>query len=175
MIIKNTETLRKRADFHHEQDQIIQGDYGEAKTNGDIEYKGCAIGCLSTPNPTEQPAFADFLKEHRPEGALPGKWAVVNLDSEQMREILGEEFGICYNLTHLAENIFESIMGEQEAADFVKEFAYALRDGIVIDNDRVNDFQEEKYWNKRSRRPWHAIKDDFLDWLKQGAPELNPA
>lgn len=130
MKIKNTRELVLRAQAHARADHILQSTYGEGSVNGDEEYQGCAIGCLSTPHRrTELRAFLrQYLGEWR---AWSGK-KDITLTSYQMTARLGEEFGICPELARAAEDVFERLDTHGAAIEWIPAFAKALVEGSSV-------------------------------------------
>ncbi len=166
MKIKNTKLLRKRADWHHANDHIKQGTYGEGSVNGKPYFEGCAIGCLSTPHTFK--ALNAWARSYLPEDYESGQMVELGPEPGEMRGILGEEFGICNALTHLAEDIFEGLGYHGDAINFVRDFAHALKEGSTITDRDVGQFKDAVIYHSCS------LKEDvnlLLDWLKAGAPK----
>jgi hypothetical protein len=141
MQIRNADELVRRANYHARFDHIVQGTYGRAKTNGDVQFQGCWIGCLATPHRKGE------LKDHIEKvgldsfdlgGNLKG-WHYVDEDDDVLTERLYEEFGITEALARHAEIIFENLDYHGEAIEFVPGLAKVLAEieGIEIDDERL--------------------------------------
>lgn len=167
MKIKNTKLLRQRADWHHENDHIKQGTYGEGSVNGKPCFEGCAIGCLSTPHTFK--ALDTWARSYLPENYESGKVVELGPEPAEMRDILGDEFGICNRLTRLAEDIFERLPYHGDAINFVRDFAHALKEGSTITDHDVIRFESTIDYDRYS---YEESAESFLNWLKAaGAPE----
>lgn len=145
--IKNTGELVLRAQAHARHDRIRQGTYGDASVNGHAEYKGCFIGCLSTPH-RKRDLFS-FLRKARDEGSLE------YFDDHDQRLALHREFGICLELSYLCEAIFEGLPTHGAAIEFLPAFAKAL---APCEGKRITDAQVQKL----RRRSENDTGDDYL-------------
>lgn len=168
MKIKNKKELVLRARGHARTDHITQGTYGHAEANGHVEYRGCAIGCLSTPH--RQKDLRRFV--------LDG----VDFDDDSgMVRTLAEEFGICPALARAAEAIFEGLDTHGQAIEFIPAFARALPEGVDIGSRSVADWWRKNTrasatcygpgdwgfgWLYSRRHDAATIRDEFLDWLR---------
>lgn len=188
MKIKNTKELRLRANSHTKLDHIKQGTYGLVKLNGHPEYRGCAIGCLSTPHRKRD--FLRFVKATidtlRAEGVSirKGRWQGF-ADGYKQRDALAKEFGITENLAIVAEACFEGQVKHGAAIEFIRDFAFALPEGADIQDRHVVAFLERRGvtvgWNlnyydikqhmMRSTGGIPQFTMDFLDWLRSRAPK----
>jgi hypothetical protein len=125
--IKNTRELVLRAQGHARSDHIKQGYYGESNCNGQVEFKGCAIGCLATPHRVSE--LRSFIKRL---GSFDGdEWELSETGSDQIPR-LRKEFGICTQLARCAEALFEGFTNHHDAIDFIPAFAKALNEGADI-------------------------------------------
>lgn len=131
MILRNIRELVLRARSHAEQDHVVQGTYGSCRSDGrSVEYKGCAVGCLSTPHRARE--LADFLEKWLKPGTT-----YLDISDRQQRELLGEEFGITPVLAVAAEGLFEAQFTHGAAINFVKDFAEALVEGADVTDGAV--------------------------------------
>lgn len=184
MKIKNTKELQLRADSHARNDHILQGTYGKGNVNGHIEFKGCAVGCLSTPHRKKE--LRDFLRKHlnrRPAYAY-GPEQFLDITEGTQREMLAKEFGITEDLAVLAEGIFEVQETHGAAINFVRDFAKALVEGSDIRPRDVHaymrknlngcglhyadimeevEIQRDEYEGDNAS----AVADTFLNWLRK--------
>jgi hypothetical protein len=185
MKIKNTRELRLRAAAHTKLDHVKQGTYGRVRCNGHAEYKGCAVGCLSTPHRKRD--LLKFAKEvfasspwlSKQEGA----WVEVRGIGYSQREALAAEFGICERLGVMAEGFFEAQITHSEAIDFIRDFAYALPEGIDIDEEHCRAFLRREGLPEggpygllqdavrvpRNPARTRELTEGFLQWLRAGA------
>lgn len=124
MKIKNTKELRLRAASHVRDDHVIQGTYGDVTRNGHVTFKGCAIGCLSTPH--RKAEMLKFLEEHS------GPYGGLSISNKDQRGLLATEFGINRALAMTAEGFFEAQLTHGAAIQFVKEFADSLVEGSEL-------------------------------------------
>jgi hypothetical protein len=129
MKIKNTKVLRARARWHHKQDHIAQGFYGECWTNGEQGAKVCAIGCLATPHTRK--GLRAWVRSIGEQPYVEGEWRSSEEGQDQVKR-LAKEFGIHPMLARASEAVFEYILDEREAIDFVRDFALALPEGVDI-------------------------------------------
>lgn len=135
MRIKNTRELRLRANAHARLDHVKQRTYGQAKVNGQAEYKGCAVGCLSTPH--RKPDLIAFLRS-KVHGALSfGGWVAFDGSGNPQRDALARDFGICAALAVVAEGFFEAQPKHGAAIEFIRDFAHALPEGADVRPDDV--------------------------------------
>lgn len=191
MKIKNTPEIRLRADAHAKADHVKQGTYGRGKVNGLAGYRGCAVGCLSTPHRRRD--LLKFLREQATKVVdfKKGKWFDFEGYGNQQRRLLAEEFGICNELAVIAEGCFESQVTNAEAIDFVRDFAHALPEGVDVRDrncaaflrsqglrrvrsynniiDAVAPFQvTNKRASKAERQRVEDFTTAFLAWLRNG-------
>lgn len=173
MKIKNTKELRLRANAHAKYDRTKQGTYGDASVNGHAEFKGCAIGCLSTPHrKSELRGFLRNIFGGATDGWDSLEYAKNSLDDEDQVELLSEEFGICPALARSAESLFEGCATHGEAIEFIPAFAKALPEGAEISRSSLMTFWDE--YEDKEFLGWEdgysirdpKIKGEFLDWLK---------
>lgn len=140
MKVHDTHELHLRATAHAKEDHLKQGTYGDVTKNGKLNYVGCAIGCLSTPH--RKAELIRFLTKHTTvnEWKLAGKTQYdvsFDLDSNDQREMLTEEFGICRALAVTAEGFFEAQPTHGAAIEFFKRFALALNEGANFTHAQV--------------------------------------
>ena|ERR1700690_1419548 len=173
MKIKNTKELRLRANDHAKHDRIKQGTYGDGNVNGHAEFKGCAIGCLSTPH--RKAELREFLRGifgGASEGWQQLEYAENDLDDFGQMKLLSKEFGICPELARSAEALFEGCDTHGAAIEFVPAFAKALPEGADIRPNAVVAFWKQQ--DEGGRCAYEegcavsdpTIKEQFLDWLK---------
>jgi hypothetical protein len=167
MKIKNTRELVLRAQWHARHDHVKQGTYGDVSMNGEVEYQGCAIGCLSTPH-TKKGMRAYFDKFSSRWYRSGGGRTVVLPESDVMVRDLGKEFGICPALARAAEECFEGAETHGAAISFIPAFAKALNEGARI-SDRQVERWTERHWDE------HIIGAEgtrkFLEWLSGLGPK----
>lgn len=139
MKLKNLATLRRRANWHAKKDHISQQTYGEGSTNGHLEYKGCAIGCLVAPSGLQN--LRAWIKELGTYDADEGIWEFDadygDYDDDEMVDDLGEQFGISPLLARAAEALFELQLTHGDAINFIPKFAAALNEKAQIDDDEL--------------------------------------
>lgn len=191
MRTKNTKELKLRAASHVKYDHIKQGTYGQGKVNGYAEFKGCAIGCLSTPH--RKAELRSFLRQHletREEAlrqfegrSLPKNYEfTLKLDDEYQRKRLGEEFGLTRLLVIAAEALFEAQRYHGDAINFVRNFAYAIPEGVEITDREVWAFlKDDLCIVKGNYRPKELEFDEislyeevahlFLTWIEEKGPK----
>lgn len=170
MRIKNKRELVLRALGHARLDHIAQGTYGSASCNGEVEFKGCAIGCLATPHRKgELRSFIRRLGE-----LICGEYELEEAGTDQIPR-LKREFGICPELARVAEAFFESQPTHGAAIEFIPEFAKALPEGANITPRKVRKFWEESlggaYVDKVHAGSWSAAegpeaKRKLFAWLE---------
>lgn len=175
MKIHNTHELRLRARSHAKNDHILQGTYGEGKANGEVEFKGCAIGCLSTPH--RKPELRRFIRKY----LHAGGW--LEVDDRDQRAMLAKEFGICLSLARLAEGFFEAQPYHGQAINFVRDFAEALPEAANIRPVDCRRFARqfgvaESRWKRHGDIRFEEIEaaiiqpeeqtEEFLSWLRAG-------
>lgn len=182
MKVRNTRELVQRARGHARADHVKQGTYGRGAVNGHVVYKGCAIGCLSTPH--RKPELRKFLRAvfGGPKGT-PNSLNHVEYfgrDEFAMLKDLGAEFGIDPTLARCAEAIFERLPTHGEAIDFIPAFASALNEGASFTQRKL-----AKVWPEIIGRsvgvdetpdeynvPWPSqfvardARDRFLEYLR---------
>lgn len=160
MRTKNIAEFRLRARAHARLDHVVQGTYGKASVNGDAEFKGCLIGCLSTPH--RKRSLIRYLREHI--GAKSGVTGFFD-DDAQVKSI-EREFGIPRGIQRIAENIFEAFPFHGEAINFLPEFADAIPEGVVFTHPQIKAFQ-----GRVSDLSWIDAHEPFLDWLRSRTPK----
>lgn len=134
--IKNGRELVLRAQSHARHDHIKQGTYGDGSVNGHVEFKGCAVGCLSTPHRKRD--LRNFLRSFT--GGVPGN---VSLDDRNAQvEGLRREFGITEALADLLEAIFEGIETHGAAIEFIPAAAKAI---AACEGKNITDRQVAKF------------------------------
>ncbi len=139
MKTKNTKELRLRAAAHARADHVKQGTYGRGYTNGHTEYKGCAIGCLTTPHRKRD--LITFIKSFRFYDEI--NYSVdTYTDSIELRKQLSREFGLCKQLVYLAEAFFEAQTTHGAAINFVRDFGAAVPEGKKFTPKQCNKFCE---------------------------------
>ena len=197
MLTKNIARLRERADFHHEQDHFaMESGYGvgEITGGGAISFKGCALGCLAFPH--TQREIDREIQADRLFWTYDGRslqWAVGGRlrGRPPQYQRIAAEFGITTRLQWLVEGLFEShdtytAADVVAAADFVRDFAHAIPDGVKInaadvdvfvrDNlgiDHFTDWGEvcNSFEEAEVQRDLENVKVKFFDWLRSFAPE----
>lgn len=167
--IHDTELLKVRAIEHQKADHIAAGAYGviDFITNGEIEtttWRGCAIGCLATAGSLdgvlnqvkngEIPEYEVSITEDKDTDKV---FYHVNSEPDTLRELLERQFGICTNLSYVAEIVFEGVAAKADGyyhdedrmsklEEYYKswpvKFANALEDGLVI-----TDFDVKNWWD----------------------------
>lgn len=149
--IRRKADLLARAEEHRRLDHIQQGTYGDIRflQNGEAEvteWKGCAISCLATETTIEglfeQEAKGYFSLINLGEADDGRTIYDVSCSSDILREILTEEFNICYKLVLLAEIIFEG-SEEDYAINWPVEFVEAIPENVDITNEDVDMFWSE--------------------------------
>lgn len=187
MKIKNTRELRLRADAHARLGHIAQGTYGDVSANGDVEFKGCAVGCLSTPHRKRD--LLAWLKDKVKAGEA-SEWADSYdycVTQSAALKALGEEFGITKRLAIVAEAAFEHQETHGQAIEFVREFAHALPEDVDIQDRHVEAFLRRVGFSKLGARRGsydrvgteaaahagsiEAFTDQFLSWVRSRAPQ----
>lgn len=159
--IKNGRELVLRADSHAKFDRIKQGTYGNASVNGHATFKGCAIGCLSTPH-RKRDLFA-FLRKRRDEGE-----DLRDFDREPQVAALNREFGICEALTDLSEAIFEDFNKHGAAIEFIPRYARAV---AACEGKRITDRQVREFRNRTTSSSTGAVLS-FIDDPEEASKEL---
>lgn len=183
MKIKNTKELVLRAKGHARLDHVRQAEYGTGAINGEVEFYGCAIGCLATPHrKQEAKSFLKRFVRHY----IKGEVNEFSLNPDDLTKQLSKEFGICEALARSAESCFESCDTHEEAIDFIPAFAAALNEGADITPAKLR-----AAWERILRRDVYAVEryvercvngsnmhlsseetEKFLVWLHtQGAPK----
>lgn len=184
MKIKNTRELVLRAQAHARADHIKQGTYGNGFVNGHEEYVGCAIGCLSTPHRKRD--LRSFLKQ----------WITTDRDGvldfrrrpQDMVQQLADEFGICPELSRVAESVFENLEHHGAAINFIPDFAQALVEGSSVTpaalRQWANTMPARNVWAKRpiiihaqasnvgvfQGESTGEVRDSLLEWLRGRKP-----
>jgi hypothetical protein len=194
--LKNTETLLKRAYRHQMQDEIAQGTYGRINgQNGDASFEGCVIGCLAIPNTINEiisdNRIAKFVRTTGGDSYFlenfigeynDGELTPENSLQLAQRNILKEDFGICRNLSLLAELVFEAI-DDGSHKYWPAEFAASLNDGVKITNKQISKWVKENdlvYWLEKTKSG-RAIKakgelsDETIQKIKGYIKEIGSA
>jgi hypothetical protein len=156
MKIKNTRELKLRARAHAKFDHVQQGTYGRGRVNGVAVFKGCMVGCLSTPH--RQADLRRFLKRWLEFPGAPGV-SCIGREPENQHRAMAREFGISLSLTALAEGLFEAQLTHGEAIDFVCDFACSLPAGADIGPRQVRRFTDHH------SLPQIIIEDEEGNWL----------
>lgn len=169
MRIKNTTELRVRARSHAANDHVIQGTYGIGVLNGHAEFRGCAIGCLSTPHREAdlRQYLSEFLNtKYGPTNRIDGVdfYGVFDEDSGQ-RQKLEDEFGMTKHLIIAAEGFFEAQPTHGAAINFVRDFATALPEGAEITNDMI-----DAWLRNNVELEWDSLHDEFFDYSEITEP-----
>lgn len=152
MKLKNTRELVLRARAHARHDHVQQGTYGRGSVNGDVRFKGCAIGCLATPHRKSE--LRSFLRSLFGGPQLYYKdFSSQGLNSDGMVGKLRREFGINWALARAAESFFEAQPTHGAAINFIPAFAAALNEGANITPGAV-------------RRFWYKHRIGFNDSLR---------
>jgi hypothetical protein len=178
--IKNKKELVLRAQGHARHDRVAQGTYGNGKVNGHADYRGCAIGCLSTPH--RKADLRAWLMEHLSKATYAYVDAAgnkeVGIQDIHMLNVLERDFGIGWEVARVAEAIFEALPTHGAAIEFIPAFAKALPEGVEIDGELVREWWEENATDPEWREPLMAdevntpathdaygLADEFLGWL----------
>lgn len=177
MRIKNTRELVLRADTHARHDRIVQGTYGAATVNGEVEFHGCAIGCLATPH--RKRSLRSYLRAIR-DGEAAGRCGLGSgdtfyIDSARQIRDLRREFGINAALARAAEDLFENQETHGAAIEFIPAFARALNEGANITPRGVKAAMERAEKAARTTQDrwgqWaydEAVQaEHFLAWLRE--------
>lgn len=147
MIIKNHDILVNRAEEHARLDHLTRQTYGDIYylQNGEaevIKWEGCAISCLATETSIEALKNQDDLNfdavkvSEKEDGRV--EFSVI-LDSDILRGMLTNKFGMCMNLIYMAECVFEG-SDEEYAQTWPERFAKALCNGLDIYDEDISDF-----------------------------------
>lgn len=145
-IIKNKQKLVERAKGHAKLDHVTQGTYGRAKTNGDVEFKGCFIGCYATPHTQDE--LREWIERHGFRGNPPSPFSefagmlYVDASEAELVEELDRQFGICEGIARSAETVFENINKDSDAIDFLPRVAEALPEGVDVTDEMVEEWAE---------------------------------
>lgn len=145
MKIKNTKELRLRANSHARNDHIRQGTYGDGSINGKAEFKGCAVGCLSTPHRKWE--LFNWIK-----AKLTGRKYRWSMSRSEALAGLRDEFGITERLAVVAEACFEGKGTHGAAINFVRDFAHACPEGADIQDRHVEAFLRRQGLSKTEAR-----------------------
>lgn len=166
MRIKNTRELVLRAQAHARQDHVKQGTYGKARTNGKIEFQGCAISCLATPHRKRD--LRQFILNGVAEFRSGIRWrdGYQRFQGEKLVKLLGREFGITPQLAHAAETVFEGMQTHGDAINFIPEFAKALPEGVNI------SAREADRANRRAHATLDSGYDNYCDPIGDGKHDL---
>jgi hypothetical protein len=179
--ITNGRELIARAEGHAKFDRISQGTYGKPDSNGsDVEYKGCAMFCLSTP--------ATIADENI--GIWNRIWNMLDRTGEFEREDeierIREEFGICDGLLDLTEAIFEGLPFHGGAIEFIPEVARKIAqcEGLEITDWEIQRWRSDHdYWpngdpdmgpTSKLEEMAEEARDDLFEYLDERALELAP-
>ena len=151
MRLRNIRELQLRARWHAQLGHIEQGTYGNGEVNGHAEFRGCAVGCLSTPHTKNR--LIEFLREHlTPYGGLDN-------EGQEQREALTDEFGITTELVSTVEAIFEAQPTHGAAIEFVPNFANALTEGAVITDENVAEWLSKH--NLAAYEGWNPLYEEL--------------
>lgn len=198
MRLKNMKELVLRARAHARADRIQQETYGLGTVNGKAEFKGCWIGCLSTPHRKRD--LFPYLRAARERGvekataaAFPipeGDLISYGLDNDEQRRLIREEFGINNGLLTVAESLFESL-SEDAARSFLVDFCVLLerleganfaeqatrnKFSTILKRAGVNSLVREMVTDKdRSFVRFHHtvalyVRDEVFAWLESKVP-----
>lgn len=162
----------RRARSHMKADRFMRGTYGGWQVmNGTVEFRGCAVGCLS--QPTDKSVFKTTSKmKHDVEvyGAdiLPYIEEAQIYASEFVDETeepsrsnyseLEEQIGFCKPLIAMLDDCFENRMDLDRAKQFPLEVMRATAVGKDVGEDAVAEFRMED-WSE------NYDPDELLTWL----------
>lgn len=135
-IIRNTKTLRERAEWHAAKDHVMQGTYGRGDVNGKAEFKGCVIGCLATPHGD---ALVEYLRDNL---SIGEGIRLMSRGDYSLTSDIYEQFGIEPELMRLAEDVFEGLSTHGAAINFVRDFVRALPEGAKIDAEDAGHIRD---------------------------------
>jgi hypothetical protein len=144
MKTKNIALFRRRANAHALAGHIAQGTYGEGRSNGITEYKGCFVGCLTTPHTKR--SLRSFVKAKLKKYQNADSSQVfmgLNEGGSLLHQQLSSEFGLCKPLIVLIEAFFEAQRTHKQAINFIPDVAAALNEGADIRPAAVQAFVNE--------------------------------
>lgn len=171
--IHNTAELRERAHDHAANDRILQGTYGKAKTNGEVQFWGCAIACLATPH--REPELFEWVRER-----ITAYGSLID-GAERQLDRLEDQFGIVPELGRVIECIFESLEFHGEAIEFLPKVADAMPEGADIDANDVRNWWEVHTPDGEVNRDraavyggWEpsVVGDELVAWLSSMKAEV---
>lgn len=180
MKIKNKRELVLRAQYHARHDHVKQGTYGIGRANGQVEFQGCAIGCLAAPHRKKD--LRDYVRAIFDKTKVPAYSHLINSDgsmydprdSDELVAEVGREFGLTPRLLRAAEDVFEGLIEHADAIDFIPAFAKALPEGARITDRQVAAFRKHYHWDagwdeatQTDREPsGEAKREQLLGWLR---------
>lgn len=173
--LRNIHELQLRANWHAKQGHVMQGTYGDVSLNGHLDFRGCAVGCLSTPHRMSR--LKTFLQKFMDSGGG------LKHEGQGQRESLEKEFGLNYVMIACVEGLFEGQPTHGAAISFVRDFAHALREGAEITTQDIYTWQaralgiREDGWNEihEALESYEAeqvetVTTDFLDYVGSFKP-----
>lgn len=161
--IRNKAELVRRAEYHRREDRFVQGTYSDFMGNGDVKFKGCAIGCLATPH--TQSGLRKLFETLLPEGRRRLGIAHAEENAHTQLKRLRAEFGVSVALARLMEDVFERETDNDRAANATVRMVRALPEGVDIRGQDVKRFVEAHGGMATGwRRPLGRGYAAMIDW-----------